>query len=91
MGSEFYGNASSSVKSFTSLETLTFESLSEWKQWSTFGGKGGEFPRLKELAIRFCPKITGDLPNDLPFLTKLEIYECQWLSLRFQEPQPYVN
>ena len=70
---------------------LIFESLSEWKQGSTFGGKGGEFPRLKELAIRFCPKLSGDLPNDLPFLTKLKIYGCQWLSLRFQEPQPYVN
>ncbi|KAJ9687339.1 hypothetical protein PVL29_016003 [Vitis rotundifolia] len=77
VGAEFYGTDSSSTKpSFVSLKALSILSMPKWKEWLCLGGQGGEFPRLKELYIKYCPKLTGDLPNHLPLLTKLEIEEC---------------
>ncbi|RVW81032.1 putative disease resistance protein [Vitis vinifera] len=49
--------------------------------------KVGEFPRLKELYIHYCPKLTGNLPDHLPLLTKLEITECK----RLVAPLPRVS
>ncbi|XP_034700929.1 putative disease resistance RPP13-like protein 1 [Vitis riparia] len=80
VGAEFYGTDSSSTKpSFVSLKALSFSFMPKWKEWLCLGGQGGEFPRLKELYIQYCPKLTGDLPNHLPLLTKLEIEECEQL------------
>ncbi|KAK6914315.1 hypothetical protein RJ641_021636, partial [Dillenia turbinata] len=39
----------------------------------------GGFPCLKELYVRKCPELTGDLPYHLPCLNDLVIYECQKL------------
>ena len=74
VGGEFYGG-----KPFTSLETLRFEDLPEWKEWSCFSSDCGEFPRLREFYIRNCPKLTGNLPRHLPSLIKLEIKGCSHL------------
>ncbi|RVX04570.1 putative disease resistance RPP13-like protein 1 [Vitis vinifera] len=79
VGSEFYGNDYLPGKPFTSLETLRFEDLPEWKRWLSFRGEGGEFPRLQEFYIQNCPKLTGDLPVQLPSLIKLEIKGCNQL------------
>ena len=79
VGSEFYGNDYLPAKPFTSLETLRFEDLPEWKEWLSFRGEGGEFPRLQEFYIQNCPKLTGDLPVQLPSLIKLEIKGCNQL------------
>ena len=80
VGAEFYGTDSSSTKpSFVSLKALSFSFMPKWKEWLCLGSQGGEFPRLKELYIQYCPKLTGDLPNHLPLLTKLEIKECEQL------------
>ncbi|KAL6329436.1 hypothetical protein AAG906_020869 [Vitis piasezkii] len=75
VGAEFYGTE----PSFVSLKALSFQDMPVWKEWLCLGGQGGEFPRLKELYIKNCPKLTGDLPNHLPLLTKLEIEECEQL------------
>ncbi|KAL6328663.1 hypothetical protein AAG906_003348 [Vitis piasezkii] len=80
VGAEFYGTDSSSTKpSFVSLKALSFCDMPKWKEWLCLGGQGGGFPRLKELYIQHCPKLTGDLPDHLPLLTKLEIEECKQL------------
>ncbi|XP_034703798.1 putative disease resistance protein At3g14460 isoform X2 [Vitis riparia] len=79
IGADFYGNNdcdSSSMKPFGSLEILRFEEMLEWEEWVC---RGVEFPCLKELYIKICPKLKKDLPKHLPKLTKLEISECEQL------------
>ncbi|CBI23819.3 unnamed protein product, partial [Vitis vinifera] len=77
VGVEFYGTD----PSFVSLKALSFEGMPKWKEWLCMGGQGGEFPRLKELYIEDCPKLIGDLPTDLLFLTTLRIEKCEQLFL----------
>ncbi|CBI23750.3 unnamed protein product, partial [Vitis vinifera] len=43
-----------------------------WNEWLPCG----EFPHLQELYIRYCPKLTGKLPKQLPSLKILEIVGC---------------
>ncbi|MED6199480.1 hypothetical protein PIB30_076293 [Stylosanthes scabra] len=38
------------------------------------------FPRLRELSMRDCPMLRGDLPNHLPSLQSLQIWNCEQLS-----------
>ncbi|KAL6326849.1 hypothetical protein AAG906_012124 [Vitis piasezkii] len=60
-------------KPFGSLVVLRFEEMLEWEEWVCCGV---EFPCLKKLYIKKCPKLKGDIPKHLPYLTKLEISEC---------------
>ncbi|CBI28621.3 unnamed protein product, partial [Vitis vinifera] len=77
VGQEFCGNiGSSSFKPFEALEILRFEKMLEWEEWVC---REIEFPCLKELCIKICPKLKKDLPKHLPKLTKLEIRECKQL------------
>nr|XP_048318201.1 putative disease resistance protein At3g14460 [Ziziphus jujuba var. spinosa] len=73
VGAEFYGNSSSMIKPFISLETLHFHSMSAWEEWLSIEVEDGEvFPKLRELRITDCDRlITVDLPHNLPCLTKL--------------------
>ncbi|KAG7942217.1 hypothetical protein I3843_16G089900 [Carya illinoinensis] len=66
VGSEFCGG---------NLETLRFEDMKEWEHWSPCE----EFPNLRELYLRKCPKLLGKLPNNLPLLNKVEIIDCAQL------------
>ncbi|XP_059654478.1 putative disease resistance protein At3g14460 [Cornus florida] len=77
VGREFYGNASSSTKPFRSLESLSFERMPEWENWHSLGV--GEFSCLLELSLLSCPKLTGELPNHIPSLRKIEISGCNRL------------
>ncbi|XP_034704559.1 putative disease resistance RPP13-like protein 1 isoform X1 [Vitis riparia] len=82
VGVELYGNSycsSTSIKPFGSLEILRFEEMLEWEEWVC---RGVEFPCLKELYIKKCPKLKKDLPKHLPKLTKLEISKCGQLVCR---------
>ncbi|KAL6328870.1 hypothetical protein AAG906_003887 [Vitis piasezkii] len=82
VGSEFYGDASSSITikpSFPSLQTLRFEYMGQWQRWLCCGCRRGEFPCLQELYIKKCPKLTGKLPKQLRCLKKLEIDGCPQL------------
>ncbi|KAL5063445.1 hypothetical protein RYX36_025182 [Vicia faba] len=76
IGEEFYDNNSTNV-SFKSLEVLEFSEMLEWEEWSCLEG----FPLLKNLSIRRCPKLKNALPQHLPSLQKLEIFNCQELEV----------
>lgn len=82
IGSEFYGNGSSSSSdliSFASLQTLIFEDMEGWEEWDCKIVTGA-FPCLKELWIRDCPNLKGNLPEKLPSLTTLDIFDCKQLA-----------
>ncbi|KAL0007098.1 hypothetical protein SO802_008600 [Lithocarpus litseifolius] len=74
VGPEFYGNT---IKPFRALEFLSFRNMPEWQEWVLF--KGEVFTCLRELYIQSCPKLRGDVPVQLPSLTKLDISECEQL------------
>ncbi|XXG52775.1 hypothetical protein AAC387_Pa03g1003 [Persea americana] len=58
IGAGFYGDGET-TKAFPSLETLRFMSMPDWEEWSTDVLDGREqFPQLRELNIRNCPKLT---------------------------------
>ncbi|KAB1224896.1 hypothetical protein CJ030_MR1G008830 [Morella rubra] len=46
--------------------------MEEWENWSPCE----EFPRLRELSIRRCPMLSGELPNQLPLLERIEVKDC---------------
>ncbi|PRQ56748.1 putative P-loop containing nucleoside triphosphate hydrolase, leucine-rich repeat domain, L [Rosa chinensis] len=91
IGPEFYGDSSSEIKPFRSLQVLTFTLMTEWLEWFFVGGEdqGGVFPNLLELRLVACPKLTGTLVLDyFPMLKSLNLFgtglslgssqECNW-------------
>ncbi|QCD85646.1 hypothetical protein DEO72_LG3g166 [Vigna unguiculata] len=73
---DFHGNYSSSFKS---LETLEFSSMKQWEKWECQVVKG-VFPNLQRLYINDCPKLKGELPEQLFPLEILDIRDCQQLD-----------
>ncbi|XP_054818126.1 putative disease resistance RPP13-like protein 1 isoform X2 [Prosopis cineraria] len=86
VGREFYcGNAeSSSFQPFPSLEILKFENMPVWEEWILFDGEGAKFPvpHLKRLSLYDCPMLKGDVPHNLPSLTKVSISNCKRLDAK---------
>ncbi|XP_020991797.1 putative disease resistance protein At3g14460 [Arachis duranensis] len=76
----FYENDESCVETppFQKLETLLFKSMPCWKEWRSMVLNA--FPRLRELTIRKCPSLRGDLPIHLSSLQSLQIQKCDELS-----------
>ena len=74
---DFHGNNSSSFKS---LEILVFSNMIQWEKWDCQAVMGA-FPRLQELSITNCPKLKGQLPEQLVPLEVLEIQDCQQLEV----------
>jgi len=72
---DFHGNNSCSFKS---LETLEFSFMSKWEEWECRAVTGA-FPCLRELSIRYCPKLKGHLPEFVA-LKKLEVSHCEQLE-----------
>ncbi|RVX04508.1 Retrovirus-related Pol polyprotein from transposon TNT 1-94 [Vitis vinifera] len=58
-----------------------------WEKWLCCGCRRGELPRLQELCINECPKLTGKLPKQLRSLKKLVIIGCELLVGSLQAPQ----
>ncbi|KAK8464391.1 hypothetical protein PHAVU_011G198100 [Phaseolus vulgaris] len=73
---DFHGNNSCSFKS---LETLEFSNMSQWEKWE-YETLAGGFPYLQELSIRKCPKLKGELPEQVVPLERLQIENCQELE-----------
>jgi len=73
---DFHGNNSCSFKS---LETLEFSNMSQWEKWE-YETLAGGFPCLRELSIRKCPKLKGELPEQVVPLERLQIENCQELE-----------
>ncbi|KAJ1415784.1 P-loop containing nucleoside triphosphate hydrolase [Sesbania bispinosa] len=79
IGTEFYKNDSSCwVTPFASLEYLEFRYMACWQTWHS--GEPNAFPQLKQLSIRYCPKLIGNLPNHLPSLEILSLKGCEQLT-----------
>ncbi|CAL2238235.1 unnamed protein product [Prunus armeniaca] len=83
IGVEFYGrNGASLIQPFQSLEKLKFMEMAEWEEWvpSASGSEyGPDFPRLQELILANCPKLSRSLPCHLPCLKKLTVSGCEVL------------
>ncbi|CBI32207.3 unnamed protein product, partial [Vitis vinifera] len=82
VGAEFYGETRVSAgKFFPSLESLHFNSMSEWEHWEDWSSSTESlFPCLHELTIEDCPKLIMKLPTYLPSLTKLSVHFCPKLE-----------
>ncbi|KAL3027241.1 hypothetical protein AAZX31_03G040000 [Glycine max] len=65
------------VTPFSSLEILEIYNMCCWELW--FTPDSDAFPLLKSLKIVDCPKLRGDLPNQLPALETLMIRNCELL------------
>ncbi|KAF3685513.1 putative anthocyanidin reductase-like [Capsicum annuum] len=91
IGDEFFGDTSTILTSFTSLERLSFMDMLERQDW-LFGHDGDReaFSNLLEFHLDECPKLRGKLPDVLPCLVKLVIYECQQLDSSLQR-LPQLN
>ncbi|GLT40844.1 hypothetical protein SLA2020_149480 [Shorea laevis] len=61
---------------FQSLEKLEFCDMLVWKEWTSTTGGGVGFPCLRELVIKNCPKLIGQLPSHLSCLISLVIRRC---------------
>ena len=80
VGSEFYASSSITTKpSFPSLEILKFSCMDNWEKWLCCGCRSGDFPRLRELYMWYCPKLVGKLPKQLRSLKRLQIIGCPQL------------
>ncbi|KAF3945549.1 hypothetical protein CMV_028088 [Castanea mollissima] len=82
IGEGFYGTPTSGHRPFGSLETLRFKNMSELQKWQPFTDDNGgavAFPRLHQLCIQNCPKLTMGLPNGIFSLKSIVIDKCQQL------------
>jgi len=73
---DFHGNNSCSFKS---LETLIFSNMRQWEKWEC-QALTGAFPCLRQLFIIRCPKLKGELPQQVVPLKILQIEGCQELE-----------
>ncbi|GLT71618.1 hypothetical protein SLA2020_436220 [Shorea laevis] len=78
VGYEFYGRHDS----FPLLEELVFQDMLNWKEWTSPTGSEGEFPCLRRLVIQNCPKLLGQLPNNLSSLKELDVRRCSAILLK---------
>ncbi|MQM13626.1 hypothetical protein Taro_046555 [Colocasia esculenta] len=62
---------------FPSLQKLEFRNMPVWKEW--LGTKEGDFPRLRKLILKHCPKLRA-LPHLPPRLKELELEACHELT-----------
>jgi Leucine-rich repeat (LRR) protein len=80
IGAEFYGDGCSSAMPFPSLETLKFDNMLLWEEWSSSGVEGkGDFNNLQKIEIRNCPKLRK-LLHQFPALKKMSIMGCEALE-----------
>ncbi|KAK6140528.1 hypothetical protein DH2020_025727 [Rehmannia glutinosa] len=67
---------------FPKLETLRFDHLPKWDEWSCFPDElQMQFPSLRQLTIFKCPKLAKVSPMSLPALHQLDLQECSMAVL----------
>ncbi|XP_042485513.1 putative disease resistance RPP13-like protein 1 [Macadamia integrifolia] len=72
--------SSSTYKKFQSLETLSFRGMVEWEEWPEEDEEGGgQFPCLRELILKYCPKLRM-FSHWFPVLVELKIGYCDNLT-----------
>ncbi|KAG6630368.1 putative disease resistance RPP13-like protein 1 [Carya illinoinensis] len=80
IGTEFYGDGRSSAMPFPALETLKFDSMLQWEEWSSSGLEvRGDFNNLQKIEICNCPKLRK-FSHHFPALKKMSIKECKELE-----------
>nr|XP_004303085.2 PREDICTED: putative disease resistance RPP13-like protein 1 isoform X3 [Fragaria vesca subsp. vesca] len=84
VGIEFFVDDDGSRICFPSLETLKFEDMEEWEEWSS-DERRKEFPSLRVLCIFRCPKLTK-FSHGFASLEKLRIRKCGALTTFSQNP-----
>ncbi|GKV34794.1 hypothetical protein SLEP1_g43135 [Rubroshorea leprosula] len=87
INSEFYGLHGS----FPSLVELVFRNMREWREWTSPAGSAGEFPCLHKLVIENCPKLLGQLPNNLSSLKELDVSWCNGKLLKSMGDVPSLT
>ncbi|XP_044499310.1 putative disease resistance RPP13-like protein 1 [Mangifera indica] len=70
---------------FKSLEFLHFENLQEWEHWDSWRGNEDtrNFPKLRALFIKECPKLIGEVPDYLSSLESFILRNCPRLVISF--------
>ncbi|KAK1375457.1 putative LRR and NB-ARC domains-containing disease resistance protein [Heracleum sosnowskyi] len=85
LGADFSRGEHSSGFVFSSLEKLTFDGMPEWNEWCCFESSEEEgslqFPCLRELTLRKCPKLIRIPKLQLPSLCILNLEDCPGTSL----------
>ncbi|KAL6129689.1 hypothetical protein ACLB2K_073038 [Fragaria x ananassa] len=84
VGIEFFVDDDDSIICFPSLETLKFEDMEKWEEWSS-DERRKEFPSLRMLSIFRCPKLTK-FSHGFSSLEKLRIRKCGALTNFSQNP-----
>ncbi|XP_057741617.1 putative disease resistance protein At3g14460 isoform X1 [Arachis stenosperma] len=82
VGAKFYKEVGSSSHgaAFPVLESLSFYGMDCWEEWLSVSSELDAFPLLRELRVRNCPALRGDLPSQLPALRSLCIHRCGQLD-----------
>ncbi|XP_059639944.1 putative disease resistance RPP13-like protein 1 [Cornus florida] len=85
LGVEFYRDDFCLGHPFPSLESLIFEDMPAWKEWSCSTGveeATSQFPCLRVFTIRDCPKLIRVPLLRLPSLETLYLKECHEAVLK---------
>lgn len=79
VGTEFYGSCTATKNPFKSLESLTFDTMLQWREWIPYIDENEvrAFPRLRLLLIYNCPNLIRTLPvRQRPPVLGLQIAGC---------------
>nr|XP_027109077.1 putative disease resistance RPP13-like protein 1 [Coffea arabica] len=79
VGTEFCGKDCSWEFSFPSLESLTFNDMPQWEEWTCLSSAGENechFPLLRKLCISCCPELKSIPVLHLPSLSELKLKQC---------------
>ncbi|GKV46373.1 hypothetical protein SLEP1_g53359 [Rubroshorea leprosula] len=87
IGAEFYGQDGT----FPSLAELVFRNMRKWKEWTSPAGSASDFPCLHRLVIEKCPKLLGQLPNNLSSLKELDVRSCNGKLLKSMGDVPSLT
>ncbi|CDP17840.1 unnamed protein product [Coffea canephora] len=72
--------------SFPSLESLTFDDMPEWEEWTCLSSAGENechFSSLQKLCISRCPKLKSIPVLHLPSLSELNLKKCSDVFMQF--------